>query len=229
MVLTQVHNNFELNDIIAIDCEFQELLLEKTPLTNDNKNNSKKEKFYIILDYVLAAVFFGPLSILYWASTWDIFYYYIFGNHPLLSASITLLIGLFIHLLAYLLQDVLQKIYYRTDEELLIEQETSRNSLGYSYKALYAYFLSIAYVAQWRGLWDIYSYFIDEIDLIYAFYISLCGIIMYWFVLKRSFYSYATTTPYYLSPDVMSNSYFLKDNIIEFNKVSYFNLIFKIQ
>jgi hypothetical protein len=207
------------NDVIAIDCEFQELLLEKK-----KKAPSNKERYYEIVDYLLAALFFGPLAILYWASTWDFFYYYILGidvekytSYALaLSAATTTIIGLFIHLLAYLLQDKLKKLCFPTDEELFIENERSR-----TFKAFYAYAVSIAYVAQWRGLWDLYSYFLDQTeDVIYSFIISACGIFFYLFILRRSFYSYATTTPYYLSPDILSNSFFTKDHIIEFNRVS---------
>ena len=221
------YNTSFSNDVIAVDCEFQELLLEK-PV----KSTSEKEKYYEIIDYLLAALIFGPLAILYWASTWDFFYYYILGHtfndesfiteEFIFSSAATALIGLSIHLMAYLMQDVLQKLYDLTDEELFIEHESSRNSKGYIFKAFYAYAVSIAYVAQWRGLWDLYSYFLNQTNkAIYSFIVSIVGNFMYLFVLKRSFYSYATTTPYYLSPDIISNSYFKKDHAIEFNKVRY--------
>ena len=128
------------NGVIAIDCEFQELILDK-----EKKKPSNKERYCEIVDYLLAALFFGPLAILYWASTWNFFYYYILGidgdnytpHEFVLSAGTTTLIGLFIHLLAYLFQDKLQKLYYLTDDELYIENERSRTSKGYYFKAFY--------------------------------------------------------------------------------------------
>lgn len=206
------------------DFDFSDLLGE-----NENQLliEDKKHKNFISLelcDFILSFFLFAPAAILFWATTWDLFYYYVYSNNLLLSATLTLCVGLTIHLIMYTFQYKFQNYH---DKKYGTSSQNWSNFYpkGYVFRFIYTYICAFAYVAQWRGIWDIYDYFIDEIHPIYGFFISICGLSMNCFVLKRSLYSFTTTVPYILNYDIELDSYFLKDKQIVYENVSFVILL----
>ena len=95
-----------------------------------------------LYDCVLSLVFFGPLAILYWASTWDIFYYYAFNTSNLLiKGFITLTIGLTIHFNSYMFQYELQNYHDKHFRES--SSETKFYKSGFLVRSAHTYVISI--------------------------------------------------------------------------------------
>ena len=187
-----------------------ELLLE-------TKKEQKQFFSAELIDFILSFFLFAPAAILFWASTWDFFYYYIYPESLLLSATVTLAVGLFIHLITYILQDEFHNLH----DKFLIKTSDKRKFYpnGYTFRFIYSYALAFGYVTQWRGIWDLYGNFIDQVNPIYGFLISIFGLLMNCFVLKRSLYSFTTTVPYILYYDLDFDAYFEKDKYIKTSNV----------
>ena len=147
-----------------------------------------------LIDFILSFFIFAPAGILFWASIWDLFYYYVYPKNLLLSAIVTLCVGLIIHYISYIFQYKLQ-VYH---DKNYITTSSGFYPKGHIFRFIYTYLLAFAYVTQWRGIWDTYGYFIDQVDPLYGFCISIFGILMNCFVLKRSLYSFTSTVPYIL-------------------------------
>lgn len=215
---------YTLNDV-------KELKKNEIRLNNNNNigKNSKLNQAIILLkyflDYILSGFVFGPIAILYWTCTWDFFYYYIVPDDRLLNPIATALIGQFLIFLTYIFQDQLQN--YQDYHYASIDSENERKFYpkGFLLRAIYAYVLSVGYIAQWTGLWDLYGYYIEQVYFLYGTGIAIIGIILQWAVLKRSLYSYATTVPFCLYPDVENERFFIKNTTIRVKNVS---LIFRI-
>jgi hypothetical protein len=191
--------------------KYSEIISENEVLIDKDVKKIKTRIPLELTDFILSFFVFAPSGILFWASTWDLFYYYVYPKNLLVSAIVTLCVGLTIHLISYFFQYKLQAYH---------DKNFTRNSSdfypkGYFLRFIYTYLLALGYVTQWRGIWDIYGNFIDQIDPLYCFFISICGLLMNCFVLKRSLYSFTTTVPYILYYDVEFDSFFEKDKSID--------------
>jgi hypothetical protein len=163
----------------------------------------------LIFDLAFCSCILTPLTVFYWISTWDILYLYIYNDSTLLSCAITLTASYLILLICYIAQEKLQ--YFHNDI-------TSKNGVHSKKSALirlaYSYIILWAYIGQWRGLWDVYNCYSTKIWFVYTLGVSLVGLLLYRFFLKRSFAWYIKAAPFYIKPKKNYNYFFMQGNII---------------
>ena len=103
-------------------------------------------KFYLT-DMFLSAFIITPLVNLHWRGAWDIIDLYLLPNYERTSAFVSLSIGLSLLYVIYLTQNSLQTFY-----------ETHRTHfLGQTMSRLYTLIFALAYINQWRGLWNLFD------------------------------------------------------------------------
>jgi hypothetical protein len=199
-----------------------------------NDNNSLKYKIYSLIDILLSCFIFTPLVIIFWASTWDILYLFIFPNDFYLSILTTLAIAnsilIFFHLFQKQLNNFHLKIrdIIKMDSELDILNQTNAHVNYYSrdfyFRCFYSYVLTGAYVCAWKTYWDLYTHFTNGFHWIFFLMISFIAIIFYRFGLRRSLDNFTRTVPFYFFKDVHFEQTFLQPkriflkNVITINK-----------
>ena len=203
--------------------------LNTTPLLDEtsllNKNQKHKRVIYI-LDLLANLCIFTPLTIIYWIATWDFFAVFIFNENLFHSCLATLFLSNAILLCIYLVQDKLEEIHRE-----LINKNKARPYKASLFRFGYSYFLSLAYVSQWRTYWDVFNYFTIKIDFEYSLLLSIITLLAYRFILKRSFKQYIKCIPFNLNPIQDYNGFFKQPKIIYVANVKFlFNftkIIFK--
>jgi hypothetical protein len=105
------------------------------------RGNCANTKLVYFIDSIISAFIFAPLSALYWYGTWSLFDVYLLPNYQLTSALISYVIGLIILLPGYIFQEKIQDLYNKRNE--LVQ---------FLIRFIYAYFVSLACVLEWRGL-----------------------------------------------------------------------------
>jgi succinate dehydrogenase hydrophobic anchor subunit len=101
-------------------------------------------KLYLV-DMFIAAFIITPLVNVHWRGAWDLLDIYLLPNDARTSALVSLVIGLFILYIIYLIQNFLQKFY----------EKYRKNFLGQTMARFYTLFIALAYINQWRGLWNL--------------------------------------------------------------------------
>lgn len=101
-------------------------------------------KFYLV-DMLLSAFIITPLVNIHWRGAWDLLDIYVLPSNEFNSALISLGVGLIILYFIYLIQNYLQEFY-----------EKHRNKiLGHIMTRAYTLIIALAYINQWRGLWNL--------------------------------------------------------------------------
>ena len=101
-------------------------------------------RFYLA-DMFIAAFIITPLVNIHWRGAWDLLDMYVLHNDPRTSALVSLAVGLLILYLIYLIQNSLQNFY----------EQNRKNFFGQSMARFYTLFIALAYINQWRGLWNL--------------------------------------------------------------------------
>jgi hypothetical protein len=110
-----------------------------------------------LLDIIFSGFVVSPLIIIYWSSTWDLFYCYVSEEDYILGIVITFILTNIVILSIYLGQDYLQKYHNKLKN-------------GFFMRCMYFYVLSISYVGQWRASYDLYGK--NKNPLLYYFFIA---------------------------------------------------------
>jgi hypothetical protein len=119
----------------------------KSPLNSSaslKSNYCSFIKFYIT-DMFISAFIITPFVNLHWRGAWDLLDIHLLSDHPRTSALISLAIGLFILYFIYLIQNFLQIFY----------EKYRKNLIGQIMTRFYTLIIALAYINQWRGLWNL--------------------------------------------------------------------------
>jgi hypothetical protein len=119
----------------------------KSPLNSSaslKSNYCSFIKFYIT-DMFISAFIITPFVNLHWRGAWDLLDIHLLSDHPRTSALISLAIGLFILYFIYLIQNFLQTFY----------EKYRKNLIGQIMTRFYTLIIALAYINQWRGLWNL--------------------------------------------------------------------------
>ena len=100
---------------------------------------------YYLTDMFIAAFIITPLVNIHWRGAWDLLDIYLLPADARTSALASLFIGLFILYISYLIQNPLQNLY----------EKHRKNLLGQTLARFYTLFVALAYINQWRGLWNL--------------------------------------------------------------------------
>ena len=101
-------------------------------------------KLYLV-DMFIAAFVITPLVNIHWRGAWDLLDIYLLPTDARTSALVSLSIGLFILYIIYLTQNFLQNFY----------EKYRKNVIGQTMARFYTLFIALAYINQWRGLWNL--------------------------------------------------------------------------
>ncbi len=183
--------------------------LEEVTYLPDSDKKWYHGSFFV---HFLVGFVFTPLCVLYWASSWDIIFYYIYPKSFLISSFITLIASESLLLISYLFQEVFQNYH-----DKLVEKEHLK--WAFLMRKLHAYILSWAYIGQSRSYWDTYNYYTDGVNEIYSFSISIFGIICYRYLLNNNFSSFNKSLPYAFVVDHNFDGFFLQGDSIKFKNV----------
>jgi uncharacterized membrane protein len=101
-------------------------------------------KLYLT-DMLISAFLITPLVNIHWRGAWDLLDIYLLPKNERTSALVSLTIGLFILYTIYLIQNPLQTFY----------EKHRKKFLGQTMARLYTLIIALAYINQWRGLWNL--------------------------------------------------------------------------
>lgn len=101
-------------------------------------------KFYFA-DMFIAAFIITPLVNIHWRGAWDLLDLCLLPNDPRTSAFVSLFLGLIVLYSIYLIQNFLQNFY----------EKNQANFFGQFMARFYTLFIALAYINQWRGLWNL--------------------------------------------------------------------------
>lgn len=101
-------------------------------------------KFYLA-DMFIAAFIITPLVNIHWRGAWDLLDLCLLPNDPRSSALVSLIVGLVVLYSIYLIQNILQNFY----------EKNQTNFFGQFMARFYTLFIALAYINQWRGLWNL--------------------------------------------------------------------------
>lgn len=104
-----------------------------------------------VLDTLFSGLVVAPAIVGYWRSTWRLTSIYLYPDNPVKSATYSLAIGIFGHLIFGILQDLFGKSFH-PDKHRLTFYSVSR-----VYTAIYAF----TCVNSWRGAWELLDKFTD--------------------------------------------------------------------
>ena len=101
-------------------------------------------------DAVFSALVVGPLVIVYWVSSWELYNTYLKPDDPLISATISLSIGVGVQFLLIFYQNAIAKV-------LVFKNNKWFNSIA---SKLYTTLFTQVIIHLWRGIWkfiDVYT------------------------------------------------------------------------
>jgi len=148
--------------------------------------NSVKSKALYTIDVLLSAFFFAFLSALYWYGTWTFLDVFVLPENNVLSSAICYVASLLMILPGYIFQQDIQNIY-----------NNCHFAVQFVMRYLYVYLMSLAYVLEWRGCWELCDKYI-ELD--WKGELSIAIIAITYMLIARSF-RLVTSSPYLLSYD----------------------------
>jgi len=123
----------------------------------DGVQINRSYSFCLYLTDVLLSIFvFSPIVCLYWYCTWVFFDKFFLTEQKYLSNFLCLGIGLLIILIGYLSQDLIKNL-----NDFL---KTLRFSsfLRFLMRIIYFYIVTMAYIMQWRAIWNIFGFFLND-------------------------------------------------------------------
>jgi len=155
--IPQYHTYFNLSSSSSETSLVRPLLNEKhqngilyTENININSSDSLTLNSYSFIklyltDMFISAFLITPLVNIHWRGAWDLLDIYLLPKNERTSALVSLLIGLFILYFIYLIQNSLQIFY----------EKYRKNFLGQMMTRFYTLIIALAYINQWRGLWNL--------------------------------------------------------------------------
>ena len=183
-------------------------------------------KLIEFINVIVSVFFITPIVILFWSSTWDLFYDYLQFSF-LVNNIITFFTCNFILLNAYIWQYKLQtwhnqlhETYIEVASEIVnVSQSASGCYYGKSFflRTAYTYVLTLAYVLQWKTYWETYNYLTQDAYYAYFVLLSLVTLFFYRVVLQRSLVGFTKTVPFYLNKDEEFSAYFIQAKAIKLN------------
>jgi hypothetical protein len=168
-------------------------------------------------DMLISAFIITPFVNIHWRGAWDLLDIHFLPESPKTSALSSMGIGFFMLYIMYLTQDFLQKFY-----------DKNRHSIvGQIMTRLYTLILALAYINQWRGLWNLldltnneYYYLLGETGVSIIFLLIMKAI----FNLNSAPFLIGIDTEYYFSLDSKYTVTVSDSNKIYKNKFfSFFN------
>ena len=211
-------------DFIITESDIPTDNLEISVEENENVINSRPPKNDCLrfLNFLIISLIITPISIIFWASTWDIIDIYAFPNNIYLTYGVPLLVSKVILLVCYGLQNHLQRLGNRLK---LSAPKTGFFSFFNRYillKTIYAYFISVGYVGQWRTYWDVYNQLTIDIDFYYSVSLSMLGFLLYRYFLGIRISELTTGLPFYLKLDKQYDEIFIQNITFKFQNVNLF-------
>jgi succinate dehydrogenase hydrophobic anchor subunit len=146
-------------------------------------------------DMLISAFIITPFVNIHWRGAWDLLDIHLLPDSPAISALISFGIGYFMLYTMYLGQGYLQRFYERN----------RHNVMGQIMTRVYTLILALAYIHQWRGLWNL-------LDLTSNNSYHLLGqatVTIIFLLLMKSIYN-LISAPFLIGID--TESYFLLDS-----------------
>ncbi|CAF3506103.1 unnamed protein product [Adineta steineri] len=169
-----------------------------TSSTSSNTSLIPNCRSYMTLyftDMLISAFFITPFVNIHWRGAWDLLDIHLLPDYPRTSALISLGIGYFMLYMIYLTQGCLQRFY----------EKHRHNILGQIMTRLYTLLLALAYINQWRGLWNLLDLTSNE----WYHLVGETGICIIFLLLMKSIYN-LNSAPFLIGVD--TESYFLLDS-----------------
>jgi hypothetical protein len=119
-----------------------------TTSTNSTTSILPNRRSYVTLyftDMLISAFIITPFVNIHWRGAWDLLDIHLLPDYPCQSALISMGIGYLMLYILYLAQGYLQIFY----------EKHRHNILGQIMTRLYTLILALAYINQWRGLWNL--------------------------------------------------------------------------
>lgn len=172
-------------------------------------------KLFYFLDVMLAIAFFSPMVGIYWYCSWSFLdKYFLSGDgedeHQTLSSFLSYAIGLLVLLPSYLFQQDIKRCY-----NFFKRFGRVGTLMRFTFRNLYLYMISFAFVFQWRGLWNICETYLFE-DLFRQMALAIAAILF--FCLAGSTGS-LVSTPFILYRDDL-NDPFTSESRFKFKSIS---------
>jgi succinate dehydrogenase hydrophobic anchor subunit len=146
-------------------------------------------------DMLISAFIITPLVNIHWRGAWDLLDIHLLPDYPRISALISVGIGYFMLYMLYLAQGYLQRFY----------EKNRHNIMGQIMTRLYTLLLALAYIHQWRGLWNLLDYTSNE----WYHLLAETGVCITFLLLMKSVYN-LNSAPFIIGVD--TESYFLLDS-----------------
>ncbi|CAF1161865.1 unnamed protein product [Rotaria sp. Silwood1] len=146
-------------------------------------------------DMFISAFIITPFVNIHWRGAWDLLDIHLLPDYPSRSALISMGIGYFMLYILYLTQSYLQKFY----------EKNRHNIMGLIMTRLYTLLLALAYINQWRGLWNLLDLTSNE----WYHLLAETGISVTFLLLMKSVYN-LNSAPFLIGID--TDSYFLLDS-----------------
>jgi hypothetical protein len=188
-----VSNGFSLNHAERISTSSS-----STTSTSTNNSLAPHGQSYMALyltDMLISAFIITPFVNIHWRGAWDLLDIHFLPDYPCISALSSFAIGLSMLYMLYLAQGYIQRFYERHRQDLM----------GLIMTRLYTLILALAYINQWRGLWNL-------LDLTSNVWYHLLGetVICITFLLVMKSVFNLNSAPFIIGID--TESYFLLDS-----------------
>jgi succinate dehydrogenase hydrophobic anchor subunit len=169
-----------------------------TSTTSSSSSIIPNCRSYITLyftDMLISAFIITPFLNIHWRGAWDLLDIHLLPDSPALSALISFGIGYCMLYTMYLAQGYLQSFY----------EKNRHNIMGQIMTRLYTLTLALAYIHQWRGLWNL----LDLTSNAWYHLIGEAGVTIIFLLIMNSIYN-LNTAPFLIGID--TESYFLLDS-----------------
>lgn len=166
--------------------------------TNPNILLVQNRRSYMTLyftDMLISAFIITPLANIHWRGAWDLLDIHLLPDFPIKSALISLGIGYLMLYTLYMTQGYLQSFY----------EKNRHNIMGLIMTRLYTLILALAYINQWRGLWNLEDMTSNQ----WYHLLGEAGVSVTFLLLMQSIYN-LNTAPFLIGID--TDCYFLLDS-----------------
>ncbi|CAF0789985.1 unnamed protein product [Rotaria sordida] len=166
--------------------------------TSSNSSIIPNYRSYMTLyftDMFISAFIITPFVNIHWRGAWDLLDIHLLPDYPNTSAFISMGIGYFMLYILYLTQSYSQNFY----------EKNRHNIMGLIMTRLYTLLLALAYINQWRGLWNLLDLTSNE----WYHLLGETGISVIFLLLMKSVYN-LNSAPFLIGID--TESYFLLDS-----------------
>lgn len=181
-----------------INNDDERIISSSASSTSSNDSTLLNRRSYMTLyftDMLISAFIITPFVNIHWRGAWDLLDIHLLPDYPAISALISAGVGYFMLYMFYLTQGYLQEFY----------EKNRHNIMGLLMTRLYTLLLALAYINQWRGLWNLLDLTSNE----WYFLLGEAGISVTFLLVMRSVYN-LNSAPFLIGID--TDSYFLLDS-----------------